>query len=41
LTKERLNKELKNFKSSLESLLQEQKIAKMNQKLEKMENDFD
>ena len=41
LTKERLNKELKNFKSSLESLLQEQKVAKMNKKLEKMENDFD
>lgn len=41
LTEERLNKELKNFKSSLESLLQEQKIVKMNQKLEKMENDFD
>jgi hypothetical protein len=41
LTEERLNKELKNFKSSLESLLQEQKIAKMNKKLENMENDFD
>ena len=41
LTEERLNKELKNFKSSLESLLQEQKVAKMNKKLEKMENDFD
>lgn len=41
LTEERLHKELKNFKSSLESLLQEQKIVKMNQKLEKMENDFD
>lgn len=41
LTEERLNKELKNFKSSLESLLQEQKVAKMNKKLENMENDFD
>jgi hypothetical protein len=41
LTAERLNKELKNFKSSLESLLQEQKVAKMNKKLENMENDFD
>jgi hypothetical protein len=41
LTEERLNKELKNFKSSLESLLQEQKVAKMNKKLETMENDFD
>lgn len=41
LTEERLHKELKNFKSSLESLLQEQKIVKMNHKLEKMENDFD
>jgi hypothetical protein len=41
LTEERLNKELKNFKSSLESLLQEQKIAKMNKKLETMENNFD
>jgi hypothetical protein len=40
LTAERLNKELKNFKSSLESLLQEQKVAKMNKKLEKMETDF-
>ncbi len=40
LTEERLHKELKNFKSSLESLLQEQKIVKMNQKLEKMEDDF-
>lgn len=40
LTEERLHKELKNFKSSLESLLQEQKIVKMNQKLEKMDNDF-
>ena len=40
LTAERLNKELKNFKSSLESLLQEQKVAKMNKKLETMENDF-
>lgn len=41
LTEERLNKELKNFKSSLETLLQEQKVMKMNKKLEKMENDFD
>jgi hypothetical protein len=41
LTEERLHKELKNFKSSLESLLQEQKVAKMNKKLENMENDFD
>lgn len=41
LTEERLHKELKNFKTSLESLLQEQKIVKMNQKIEKMENDFD
>ena len=41
LTEERLHKELKNFKASLESLLQEQKIVKMNQKLEKMETDFD
>ena len=40
LTEERLNKELKNFKSSLETLLQEQKVMKMNKKLEKMENDF-
>ncbi len=40
LTEERLHKELKNFKSSLESLLQEKKVMKMNQKLEKMENDF-
>lgn len=40
LTEERLHKELKNFKSSLETLLQEQKVMKMNQKLEKMENDF-
>lgn len=40
LTEERLNKELKNFKSSLESMLQAQKIVKMNQKLEKMDNDF-
>ena len=40
LTEERLHKELKNFKSSLESLLQEQKVAKMNKKLEKLENDF-
>ena len=35
-----LHKELKNFKSSLESLLQEQKIVKMNNKFEKMGNDF-
>lgn len=40
LTEERLHKELKNFKSSLESLLQEQKIVKMNKKLEKIDNDF-
>lgn len=40
LTEERLNKELKNFKSSIESMLQAQKIVKMNQKLEKMDNDF-
>lgn len=40
LTEERLNKELKNFKSNLESLLQEQKIVKMNKKLEKLETDF-
>ena len=40
LTEERLHKELKKFKSSLESLLQEQKVMKMNQKLEKMEDDF-
>ena len=40
LTKERLHKELKNFKSSLESLLQEQKIMKINRKLKKMESDF-
>lgn len=40
LTEERLHKELKKFKSSLESLLQEQKIVKMNNKLEKMEDDF-
>lgn len=40
LTEERLHKELKNFKLSLESLLKEQKIAKMNKKLETMENDF-
>lgn len=40
LTEERLHKELKNFKSSLESMLQAQKIVKMNQKLEKMDNDF-
>ena len=39
-TEERLHKELKNFKSSLESLLQEQKVAKMNKKLENMETDF-
>ena len=41
LTEERLHKELKNFKTSLESLLQDQKIMKMCQKLEKMETDFD
>ena len=41
LTEERLNKELKKIKLSLESLLQEQKVAKMNKKLENMENDFD
>ena len=41
LTEERLHKELKNFKSSLESVLQAQKIMKMKQKLDKMENDFD
>ena len=40
LTEERLHKELKKFKSSIESLLQEQKIVKMNNKLEKMEDDF-
>lgn len=40
LTEERLHKELKNFKSSLESMLQAQKIVKMNKKLEKMDNDF-
>lgn len=40
LSKVRLNKELKNFKSSLESLLQEQKIMKINRKLKKMETDF-
>jgi hypothetical protein len=40
LTEERLHKELKNFKLSLESLLQEQKIAKMNKKLEKLDTDF-
>lgn len=40
LTEERLHKELKNFKSSLESLLQEQKIFKIKQKLEKIENDL-
>lgn len=40
LTKVRLNRELKNFKSSLESLLQEQKIMKINSKLKKMESDF-
>ena len=40
LTEERLHKELKNFKLSLESLLKEQKITKMNKKLETMENDF-
>lgn len=40
LTEERLHKELKNFKLSLESMLQAQKIVKMNQKLEKMDNDF-
>lgn len=41
LTEERLHKELKNFKTSLESLLQEKKLMKMNQKLEKLETDFD
>lgn len=40
LTEERLHKELKKIKSSLESMLQAQKIVKMNQKLEKMDNDF-
>lgn len=40
LTEERLHKELKNFKLSLESMLQAQKIVKMNKKLEKMYNDF-
>ena len=40
LTEERLHKELKNFKTSLESLIQERKIMNMNQKLEKMETDF-
>lgn len=40
LTKARLNKELKKIKSSLESLLQEKKIMKINQKLKKMERDF-
>lgn len=40
LTEERLHKELKNFKTSLESLLQEKKLMKMNKKLEKMETDF-
>lgn len=40
LTEERLHKELKNFKTSLESLLQEKKIMTMNQKLEKLETDF-
>ena len=39
-TEERLHKELKKFKSSLESLLQDQKIVKMNKKLEKIDNDF-
>lgn len=40
LTAERLHKELKNFKLNLESLLQGQKIMKMNKKLETMETDF-
>lgn len=40
LTEERLHKELKNFKTKLEFLIQEQKTMKMNKKLEKMEIDF-
>lgn len=40
LTEERLHKELKNFKTSLESLIQERKIVNMNHKLENMETDF-
>lgn len=40
LTEERLHKELKNFKSSLESVLQSQKVMKMNKKLEELETDF-
>lgn len=41
LTEERLHKELKNFKTTLESLLQGKKLMKMNQKLENLEYDFD
>lgn len=40
LTEERLHKELKNFKSTLESLIQAQKVTKMIKKLEKLETDF-
>lgn len=40
LTEKRLHKELKNFKTNLESLLQKQKIMRMNRKLEKLETDF-
>lgn len=40
LTEERLHKELKNFKTTLEYLLKEQKLLKMNKKLEKLEMDF-
>jgi hypothetical protein len=41
LTEEQLHKKLYNYKIWLESLIQAQKIMKMNKKLEKMENDFD
>lgn len=40
LTEERLHNELKNFKTTLETLIQAQKIMKMNKKLEKIETDF-
>ena len=40
LTEEQLHKELKKFKTTLEHLLQSQKILKMNKKLEKLETDF-
>ena len=40
LTEKRLHKELKNFKTYLESLLKKQKIMRMNRKLEKLSTDF-